>query len=331
MLASAWSEALAEFQSETAKELQRGGPKPGDKTIWAKMLHKRAKALADHSGRPLVIYATACTSSGKQIPPGGLQIDNSDKIGFYEVTHAIKGKSLDLMIHSPGGSPEAAEAIVESLRSRFSHVRVIVPSYAKSAATMMAMSANEILLEQDAELGPIDPQMITANGYSPAEAIKEQFIKAAGEIASDPRKLSVWIPILQQMGPSLLVQCDNAIALSKTLVKQWLTRFMFEGDTEAEEKASAVADYLGQHSNFKSHGRCIRLADLTAKNLGLKLSLLNGDPGLQTKVWATYCALDVIFAGTGIFKLFFNSNEQALVRAHSGQQFLVPSRGIPQP
>src|ERR1035437_3986653 len=149
---SAWIEALAEFQKETQKEAQQGGAKPGDKAVWAKVLQRRAKALADYSGRPLVIYATACTSPGKQIPPGGLQIDHSDKIGFYEVTHAIKGNSLDLMIHSPGGSPEAAETIVESIRSRFSHVRVIVPSYAKSAATMMAMSADEIILEQDAEL-----------------------------------------------------------------------------------------------------------------------------------------------------------------------------------
>ncbi len=188
------------------------------------------------------LYVFRETNSARR----GLQIDNSDKIGFYEVTHAIKGKSLDLMIHSPGGSPEAAEAIVESLRSRFSHVRVIVPSYAKSAATMMAMSANEILLEQDAELGPIDPQMITANGYSPAEAIKEQFIKAAGEIASDPRKLSVWIPILQQMGPSLLVQCDNAIALSKTLVKQWLTRFMFEGECRRIARSASPRAPLSQ-------------------------------------------------------------------------------------
>jgi hypothetical protein len=96
--------------------------------------------------------------------------------------------------------------------------------------------------------------MVTANGYSPAEAIKEQFIKAGKDIASDPKKLSVWIPILQQMGPSLLVQCDNAIELSKTLVRQWLSRYMFDGDSESEKKANEVTEYLGAHSNFKSHG-----------------------------------------------------------------------------
>jgi hypothetical protein len=260
-----------------------------------------------------------------------LQIDISDKLGFHEVTHRLKGTSLDLIIHSPGGSPEAAESIVEAIRSKFSNVRIIVPSYAKSAATMMAMSANEIILARDAELGPIDPQMITANGYSPAEAIKEQFLKAGQEIGLDPKKLSVWIPILQQMGPSLLVQCDNAITLSKTLVQRWLVRFMFAGEADAEAKARAVADYLGQHSNFMSHGRCIRRSDLVSQNLGLKLVELESDKDLYDKVWAVYCALDVVFGATGIYKLFYNSNDQAMIRAQAVQQIFAAKPLIQPP
>jgi Serine dehydrogenase proteinase len=327
---SSWNDALLEFQKEVQRE-QQNGPKIGEKAAWAKFLYPRIKAVADYTGRPFVVYATACTSSGRQIPPGGLQIDISDKLGFHEVTHRLKGEALDLLIHSPGGSPDAAESIVEAIRSRFAGVRIIVPSYAKSAATMMAMSAEEIVLAQDAELGPIDPQMITANGYSPAEAIKEQFLKAGQEIGSDPKRLSVWIPILQQMGPSLLVQCDNAITLSKNLVQQWLTRFMFAGDADAQGKAKAVADYLGQHSNFKSHGRCIRRSELVAQNLGLKLVELEADKDLYDKVWAVYCALDVIFGITGIYKVFYNSNDQAVIRAQAVHQMLAARPMIQQP
>jgi len=310
---SAWNDAYNDFQKELSAQNQQP-PKPGDKAPWARFLYRRIKAVADYTGRPLAVYATACTSSGKQLPPGGLQIDTSDKIGFQEITHAIKGTSLDLLIHSPGGSPEAAEAIIEAIRSRFTNLRVIVPSYAKSAATMMAMAADEILLERDAELGPIDPQMITANGYSPAEAIKEQFLKAGDDIKLDPKKLSAWIPILQQMGPSLLVQCDNAISLSKELVRQWLTRFMFAGDPDVDAKAGAVADYLSQHSNFKSHARCIRRSELQEKNFDLKLPDIEADKSLQEKMWGLYCGLDVIFAGSPIYKIFYNSNDQALAR-----------------
>ncbi|MGA2267447.1 MAG: serine protease [Bryobacteraceae bacterium] len=326
---SPWSDALEELKAEIAREQQQG-PRPGSKAAWAKFLGKKVKVVADFTGRPLVVYATACTSSGKQVPMGGLQIDFSDKIGFSEVVHGLKGHSLDFLIHSPGGSPEAAESIIESLRSKFAHIRIIIPSYAKSAATMMAMAADEIIMDDDAELGPIDPQMVTANGFSPAEAIKEQFLKASNEIGADQKKLSVWLPILQQMGPSLLVQCDDAINLSKTLVKQWLTRFMFKGDSDAEAKADAVAEYLGQHSNFKSHGRCIRLRALLEKNFGLKISSLRSNREFHQKVWGLYCGIDAVFAASGIFKVFYNSNDQALVRAQTVPQIIIPS-GMPLP
>ena len=191
---------------------------------------------------------------------------------------------------------------------------------------MMSMSADEILLDDDAELGPIDPQMQTANGFSPAEAIKEQFLKAGQEISADPKRLSVWLPILQQMGPSMLIQCDNAIELSKTLVRQWLTRFMFNGDPEAARKADAVATFLGQHSNFKSHARCVRLKQLQEQDFGLKVSSARASIDLHRKIWDVYCAIDVIFAATGIFKLFYNSKDDAIVRAAALAPVLVPQQ-----
>ncbi len=317
---SQWAETFAELQREAL------GDKPGGQASWAKVLYKRVKALSDYTGRQCIVYASACTTGGKQLPAGSLQIDFSDKMGFYEVTQSLASQPIDLVLHSPGGFPEAAESIVESLRSKFPHIRVIVPSFAKSAATMISMAADEILLDDDAELGPIDPQMQTANGFSPAEAIKEQFVKAGQEISADPKRLSVWLPILQQMGPSMLIQCDNAIELSKTLVRQWLTRFMFKGDSEAAQKADTVANFLGQHSTFKSHGRCIRLKQLQEQNLGLMVTSARATKELHQKIWAVYCAIDVIFSATPIFKLFFNSQNVALVRAAQTAAGLLPPK-----
>jgi serine dehydrogenase proteinase len=281
------------------------------------------KALSDFTARPCIIYATACTTAGKVLPPGSLQIDFSDKIGFHEVTNSIGAVPVDLILHSPGGFPEAAESIVESLRAKFPHIRVIVPSFAKSAATMMAMAGDEIIMEDDAELGPIDPQMQTTNGFSPAEAIKDQFLKASQEISADPKRLSVWLPILQQMGPSLLVQCDNAIELSRELVRKWLTRFMLAGDPGADIKAAAVSAFLGQHSNFKSHARSIKLGQL--QGFGLKISnsrTISED--LHLKIWDVYCAIDVTFAATGLFKLFYNSKEDSIARVAQTMQMQMP-------
>lgn len=320
---SQWGEAQQELVREAAND------KLGGKASWAKVLYKRVKALADFTNRPLLVYASACTTPLKQLPPGALQIDFSDKIGFAEITEHLSAAPVDLMLHSPGGFPEAAEGIVESLRAKFPHIRFIVPSFAKSAATMMTMSADEILIDDDAELGPTDPQMPTANGFSPAEAIKEQFTRAQEEISKDPKRLAGWVPIIQQMGPSLLVQCDNAIDLSTTLVRQWLTRFMFKGDSDAGHKADAIAKFLGQHSSFKSHGRCIRLRQLQDQGLGLKISSTRAQPDLHRKIMDVYAAIDVIFASTGAFKIFFNSKEDSLLRAL--QQFGLPPGIVQSP
>jgi Serine dehydrogenase proteinase len=305
-LASTWAKVLEEVTAEQKI--------PGPKAPWARVLARKIKAVVDHTKRPLVIYGSGCTTSGKQYSPQHLQIDPSDKIGFHDVLEGLAGPNVDIVLHSPGGFAEAAEAIVEAIRQKFSHVRFIVPSYAKSAATMMAMAGDEILLEDDAELGPIDPQMLTQNGVVAAEAIKEQFQKASADILQDQKKLSIWIPILQPMGPALLVQCDNAIDLSKRLVREWLTKYMFKGQAEGATKADKVATYLSTHANFKSHARPVKLEHLAAANLELNIKRLRDDTILHTAVWELYCTMDIVFANLPIYKLFYNSIDDAIVR-----------------
>jgi serine dehydrogenase proteinase len=169
-LASTWAKVLTEIDEQRKV--------PGKKVFWARVLEQKIRNVFAHTNRPLIIYGSACTVPGKKSRPEDLMIDVADKVGFHDVIENLPGPNLDIIIHSPGGYPEAAESLVEEVRRKFSHIRFLIPLYAKSAATMMVMSGDEILLDEDAELGPIDPQMITTGGVSPAEAIKEQFQKA---------------------------------------------------------------------------------------------------------------------------------------------------------
>ena len=66
---------------------------------------------------------------------------------------------LDLLLQSPGGDIDKAENIVYMCRNRFSSFRVIVPESAKSAATLIALAADSIIMGYTSELGPIDPQI----------------------------------------------------------------------------------------------------------------------------------------------------------------------------
>ncbi len=241
-----------------------------------------------------------------------LMLDSTDKIGFKAVTDGIDAPHLDILIHSPGGYAEAAESIVQQLRGKYSDIRFIVPSFAKSAATMLVMSGNVILMDRDAELGPIDPQMRTQNGTSPAEAILEQFKKAQTELQSDASKLPSWIPILAPLGPSLLVDSQHAIELSKNLVKTWTKTYMLAGDTEAEAKSTAISDYLGDHARFKSHGRAVKIPDLVP--LGVKVTDIRSNPALYAAIDELYCCLDILLGNSPVYKVFENSAGDALIR-----------------
>lgn len=64
-----------------------------------------------------------------------------------------------LVIESPGGVPDAAYRIARLFQRRVPRLTVLVPQYAKSAATLMALGADELILGRDAELGPLDLQV----------------------------------------------------------------------------------------------------------------------------------------------------------------------------
>src|SRR5262245_28762151 len=101
---------------------------------------------AQHTGRNLILYATSWTQQKPGVSPQMVSINDEDLHGLMEVIHGLTGPNLDLMLHSPGGSPEAAEALVIYLRSKFDHIRVIVPQMAMSAATMISCASDIILM-----------------------------------------------------------------------------------------------------------------------------------------------------------------------------------------
>lgn len=266
------------------------------------------------TGRPLIVYATAFHEPIKsQLASPFLNIDLSDKDGFYEITRNIKSRKVDVFLHSPGGSAEATESIVKMLRSKFGDIRFIITGVAKSAATMLAMSGNSILMDISAEVGPIDPQVRVRNRYSPTGSIIEQFDRATQELKKDPSQLSVWIPILQEFAPALLVECENYITLSKKLVRDWLKEYMFAGQRNAIHKARKIANFLTDEKNTLSHARRIDLYKL--EKLGVKVERLERkDEKLQDAIRQLHFSIMATLDNTGAVKIFENSEGAALIR-----------------
>jgi ClpP class serine protease len=66
---------------------------------------------------------------------------------------------IDLLLHTPGGLVLASEQIAYALRSHPGKVTVLVPHYAMSGGTLLALAADEIVMDEAAVLGPVDPQL----------------------------------------------------------------------------------------------------------------------------------------------------------------------------
>ncbi len=323
MATSVWNSVLTEWNQYITQPLI-----PGTRAPWARLVGPRIQRVSEYTGIPLIVYASACTAPARKAASDLLQIDASDKTPFHSMLEGVEGPRLDVLVHSPGGYAPATETIVEEIRRKFGTVRFIVPSYAKSAAAMMTMSGDEILMDLEAELGPIDPQFMTPAGAVSAEAIKEQFRRAHEEIQADPKKVQVWYPVLQTLGMGTLVSCDDAITLAKNLVSDWLTKYMFRGDANGPTKARNVAETLAS-SDWKSHGRRIKLEQLQPLELNAKN--LRDDAELYSRVWQLHCALDIVLTNTPIYKVFYNSADIAMVRQQQAQAPGIQLMAVPRP
>ena len=74
---------------------------------------------------------------------------------------------IDLILHTPGGLVLASEQIAHALAKRKGKVTIFVPHYAMSGGTMIALASDEIIMDENAVLGPVDPQI----GKYPAVSI----------------------------------------------------------------------------------------------------------------------------------------------------------------
>lgn len=335
---NSWGGVLKEFDAEIerAKEESKRTGKPAtanfDSLVQAKISH-----LITYTQRPLIIYAVDFFNTRKLMLAGvDAQILPSDKDGFVEVIRDLPSGPLDVILHSTGGSLEATEAIVSILRGKFNHIRFIIPNIAKSAATMLALSGDEIILASSAELGPIDPQFNfpRSDGAiipSPAQAIIDQFEEAEKELAKNPSKLPAWIPILPMYGPSLYQDCKNALKLSKEVVRTWLVDYMFKELPKKARvnRARRVVNYFANHQHFKSHGRKIGVLEIE-KNLNnlLKVKKLDDDEVLYNRVMGIYFSLLHLFQRTTSFKIFWNSVGKKFVQHAQGGVIQIP---VPQP
>lgn len=267
---------------------------------------KYLRELHEYTKRNVIAYY-----SGWLQRPGLLRtgINDEDKNAFMTTIHKLdRTKGLDLILHTPGGETAATESLVDYLRKMFKNdIRAIIPQLSMSAGTMIACSCKEIIMGKQSSLGPIDPQF---SGISACGVI-EEFNKAITEVTKNPSSISIWREIVSKYPPDFLGKCERARDLSGALLKEWLITGMFEGDKDAEDKASNIAKGFNDHTNTKTHERHIPIDD--CQKYGLKIVPLEDDNKLQDIVLSIHHAYMHSFEFSEALKIIENHDGKTII------------------
>jgi ClpP class serine protease len=163
-----------------------------------------------------------------------------------EVLRAIRltdrAVPLDIVLHTPGGLVLAALQIARAIRRHPGKVTVFVPHYAMSGGTLIALAANEIVMSEDAVLGPVDPQL---GQYPGASILKAVAKKPVAEIDDNTLILAD--------------QAEKAIVQLRESARELLTGKVPDG--KAEELARLLSEGTWTHDHPITYE--------TAKSFGL--------------------------------------------------------------
>lgn len=286
-----WDEILREIQTT-----------PGSFDV---VRRKYLDKLAKITNRNVIAYYSGFLT--KPTAPN-TDINDSDMSGFM---NALKGidttKGLDLLLHTPGGNPTAAESIVKYLRTKFNNdIRIIVPHMAMSAGTMIACCGKVIIMGKHSSLGPIDPQF---NGI-PAYDILQMYTDAKNELSSGQNTVLYWKLLLDRYPAPFVYTAISAIKLSSVLVKEWLGTCMFDANTD-QAVIDRIANALNEHNDSKAHSRHFDMA--YCKSLGLKIVDLESDQKLQDAILSLHHAYIFTIESTNTVKIIENQRGKALV------------------
>jgi hypothetical protein len=220
------------------------------------------------------------------------QITRDDVIGVVELLHNVpRGDSVDLMLHTGGGDINAAEKIVSMLRAavgKQGRLRVIVPDFAKSAETLIALAADKILMSDSSELGPIDPQFPKKDNDGTVRWHSVLNYLAAYEITCQQidlnQNIAVATAMLAKFDPTMVQQFEAVKRRARTLAEHHLRRWMFHNKTVAYTK---IASDLMDIERWPAHGQMIGYED--ARDIQLEIEYVEPDSQEWQAYWSLYC------------------------------------------
>lgn len=265
------------------------GVTPGDTTpaktpmyeaIHAPRYHRQSliRDIEKKCGRRLVCYV-----SGR-----AAVIDRDDTAGFMEILHNISPETnIDLLLHTRGGDVDAAEKLLTLVQATVGggELRVIIPDFAKSAGTLMALGADMLIMSDSSELGTIDPQIWSDDGRGNEICHSVLSYLDAFKIQSEALRKNPDDPVARLM----LNKIDPTTLRNFEAIRDRARNFAEDQLKRKGRNFSQIASALLDTTRWPSHGQMIKWQDV--RDLGLTVDYLSQRSERWLAYWRLYCLL----------------------------------------
>lgn len=232
-------------------------------------------------GRPLIAYVTT-------IRPG--LVGHMAQDAIEHIIDQIRlipkeQEEIDFLIISNGGDPITSLRIISLLRERFKKISAIIPYVAYSAATILSLGADEIIMHPYSNLGPVDPQLTVPkqkdNGQPSqlefsSEDIRNyiEFVKSDVGITDQDHLTTAFNALAKEVGPLPIGSAKRSQQLSLSLSEKML-------ETHMDDKSKAVSISKALNSSYFHHGYAVGRTE--AKEIGL--NVISPDEELEELMW----------------------------------------------
>ncbi len=293
-----------------------------DPNILVKKRQESLKELENKLGAPVVAYI-----ANTMHPISAMMQADVDSVMDFVKVASRNSKEVYLILESSGGDGNVAEKLLHAFREVFTEsFNVIVPNYAKSAATMLSIGADKIVMGTNSELGPIDPQIAVTlptgqSQYVPAKSITGTLTKIKEDIEKNEKLSTMYYPVLQQIRPETIKFCEDAIAFSTSFAKRWLEKGAMKG--KPKKDLEKTARELTTGDRFNMHGSVINHEE-AKEELGLNVEFWDQNDERWQLLWNYYLRAKASFQmNPNAAKLFETTETSVTMNVQ-----VIPTQGV---
>jgi len=246
---------------------------------------ERIKAIQNFRESKVIVYYSIDILTG-----------NDAEILFDLLQSVGKQKKIDLFLLSPGGYVDPAFKMAKMCRD-FAEEKfgIIIPHYAKSAATLLCLGGDELVMGSASEIGPIDPQIEIMDEYGRKFNVSANSVEDALEVieehsAGDPAKSLKYMPLIEKINLNTLGQYRRALDSSQQYAKD-LLKISKLLKNKNSKTITAVAKKLA--TSYFSHAYPIK-ADVAGDELKFNIIDATANKQLWQAMWQLHKLYDAM-------------------------------------